>query len=265
MDKNKSARLRICGVPIDCLTTEKAVEIIAEHIRDKTKTMVFTPNSNHLVGAQSDSEFKRIYAEVDLSLVDGMPLVWLSLIYGKKLPERINGTNLVWKLCELSEENGFSLFFVGTNESVMCLAVAKIREKYPRIRIGGYCSLPYDATFDAELASAAVERINIAKPDILLVAFGPPKQEKWIYKYYKSLNTSIFVGIGGSLDFISGRIQRAPKWMQDSGLEWLFRLCQEPRRLWKRYLIGNLFFLYLVLKEIAKNRFLIIRKRDNIF
>ena len=245
-------RLYILDMPVDRLTMDKAVSIISERIQAKRKTTVFTPNVDHLVKAQFDEEFKEIYSQTDLSLVDGMPLVWTSILYGRRLPQRINGTNLIWELCQLAQAKGFTLFFLGSSSDIVRLARQNLQTRFPAVKIAGYYSPPFGTTFDREEIPRIVEQVNSCKPDILLVAFGPLKQEKWINKYHKILDAYIFIGVGGALDLISGRLRRAPKWMQDVGLEWLFRLYQEPRRLMKRYLIGNAIFIYLVCKKALK-------------
>lgn len=250
MDKNRLNRFDICDIPIDYLSMQEVVEIISEYVRCKRKTIVFTPNVDHIVKAKFDREFKEIYSHADLSLVDGMPLVWVSSIYGKRLPERISATNLVWRLCKIAQEKDFSFFLLGTQEEVARLAAENMKKIYPGLKIVGYHCLPFMSIFDEDSISKIINKINSFKPDILLVGFGSPNQEKWIYKYHKFLEATIFLGVGSTLDLISGRLKRAPRWMQDSGLEWLFRLSREPRRLWKRYLLGNTIFLFLLAREV---------------
>jgi N-acetylglucosaminyldiphosphoundecaprenol N-acetyl-beta-D-mannosaminyltransferase len=249
MDKDVFERLYFLDIPVDHLTMDKAVDIILERVQSRRKTMVFTPNVDHLVKAQFDEEFKKIYSQVDLSLVDGMPLVWVSAIFGRTLPQRINGTNLVWKLCELAQTRDATLFLLGAKDGIASRAAYNLQTRFPQLKIAGYYSPPFETIFDKDEVTRIIDKVNSCKPDILLVAFGPLKQEKWIYEYHRFLDSYIFLGVGGALDLISGHIRRAPKWMQDMGLEWLFRLSREPKRLWKRYLFGNTIFIYLVLKK----------------
>jgi len=251
MDKQivKFIRIKICDLPVDCITMDEAVEVIVNNIQSKRKTIIFTPNVDHIVKAKFDREFKEIYSHVDLSLVDGMPLVWISGIYGKKLPERINGTNLIIRLCKTIQEKNFSLFLLGPKEEILKLAVGNIKKTYPGLDKIGYRSIPFENLFNYEESLKVINEINKFKPDILLLGFGPPHQEKWIYRYYNFLDAYIFIGVGSTFDFLSKKKKRAPIWMQNLGLEWLFRLIQEPRRLWKRYIIGNTIFLFLLLKD----------------
>jgi len=251
MDKQivKFIRIKICDLPVDYITMDEAVEVIVNNIQSKRKTIIFTPNVDHIVKAKFDREFKEIYSHVDLSLVDGMPLVWISGIYGKKLPERINGTNLIIRLCKTIQEKNLSLFLLGPKEEILKLAVGNIKKTYPGLDKIGYRSIPFENLFNYEESLKVINEINKFKPDILLLGFGPPHQEKWIYRYYNFLDAYIFIGVGSTFDFLSKKKKRAPIWMQNLGLEWLFRLIQEPRRLWKRYIIGNTIFLFLLLKD----------------
>jgi N-acetylglucosaminyldiphosphoundecaprenol N-acetyl-beta-D-mannosaminyltransferase len=248
-------RLIICDIPVDSLTMDEVLELISAHIKTKRKTTIFTPNADHVVKARFDQELKKAYSEADLSLVDGMPLVWVSGIFGKRLPQRINGTNLFLKLCETCSERGFSMFLLGAREEVTGKAVNTIHKRFPSLKLSGSYTPPFEAVFEDDEVWKIAEQVNRARPDIVCVAFGCPKQEKWISRYRESLDATIFLTIGASLDFISGRLRRAPEWIQNAGLEWLWRLAQEPRRLWKRYLIGNTIFLYMIVKEIVKRKF----------
>jgi len=239
------------GIPIDVLTMNEALEIISDNIERKKKTMVFTPNVDHIVKAYFDEEFRKIYSEAELSLVDGAPLVWLSGFFGKRLPHRINGTNLVLRLCDLSSRRGITLFLLGAESSRAQSAVKNIAGKFPKAAVVGVYSPPFGSLFDEKEATTIIRKINGCKPDIVFVAFGAAQQEKWIYKYRRQIDASICIGVGSAFDLISGHIRRAPRLLQATGLEWLFRLCQEPRRLWKRYFFSNVFFFYMVLSEMV--------------
>lgn len=254
--KIKIKRGYICGIPLDCLTQAEAVDIISGYIRLQRKARVFTPNAQHLVSAQLDSGFRQIYAKADISLVDGMPLVWLSGFFlGFRLPQRIAGIDLTRELCKRASKENFSLFFLGMKEEITQAAVSRLKQEYSGIRIFGHSSvLSPEDIFNEIKAARIINQINAVRPDLLFVAFGSPAQEKWIDRYFNRVDAKIFLGVGCTLDVISGRFRRSPAWMQRMGLEWFFRLKQEPRRLWKRYLTGNALFIYFTAKELLKKK-----------
>jgi N-acetylglucosaminyldiphosphoundecaprenol N-acetyl-beta-D-mannosaminyltransferase len=179
-------------------------------------------------------ELHRILANCSLVLADGMPLVWISRLFGFPLKERVSGVDLVPQLAELSSRKGYRIFLLGGRDGVAARATAKLQQMYPGCQIVGSYAPPL-----ADLArmdhGETIARVREAKPDILLVAFGNPKQEKWIRMHAKSCDVPVSIGIGGSLDMLIGDVRRAPRWMQVSGLEWLGRCLQEPSRLLPRY------------------------------
>jgi N-acetylglucosaminyldiphosphoundecaprenol N-acetyl-beta-D-mannosaminyltransferase len=252
MNRIEFQRLCICGVPLDSLSADDVLEIISKRIQAKKKTAIYFTNASHLVNARFDAALKKAYSAADLSLPDGVPLVWISRLFGSRLPQRICATDFVPALCKRGSERGFSFFLLGGTEEVAGKAKETLMTKCRGLHIAGNYSPPLNTAFCKDEVSEITERINRCNPDIVLVALGGSKQEKWIHAYAQYANAHIFMGIGGTFDFISGQVKRAPLWMRRSGLEWLFRLYQEPRRLWKRYLIGNSLFLFLVLEDIVR-------------
>jgi N-acetylglucosaminyldiphosphoundecaprenol N-acetyl-beta-D-mannosaminyltransferase len=188
----------------------------------------------------------------DFLITDGLPLVWVSLIKGRKI-DRIRGSDLMLTLCHLSGEHGLSHFFYGGEPGIPERLTAELKKKFPWLNVVGAYSPPF-RPLKKEEDEEIGRRINEAKPDILWVALGNPKQEIWMYEHRKMLDVPMIIGVGAAFDFLSGNVKHAPKWMQNAGLEWLFRLAHEPRRLWKRYLIGNVMFLILVLSDLLKTK-----------
>jgi N-acetylglucosaminyldiphosphoundecaprenol N-acetyl-beta-D-mannosaminyltransferase len=166
-----------------------------------------------------------------------MPLVWASRLSGEPLPARVAGVDLVAECARLSAQEGYRLFLLGAGPGVAEHAAAVLRRRYPTLVLAGTYAPP--GTSPAQDA-VTIERVRAAAPDILLVAFGAPRQDYWIRGHRDILGVPVCIGVGGSFDLLSGRISRAPSWMQGSGLEWLYRLGREPKRLWKRYFVHDL-------------------------
>jgi len=236
----RSAPVAILGVPFDNVTTLDAVSIIDEMIASKRPHYLATANVDFLVQSMKDVELRRILFNAHLVLCDGTPLIWASKLLGNPLPERVAGSDLVPFLLKHSEEKGYRPFLLGATPEVIEQAVARIKEQCPALKLAGYYSPPFNRLLEMDHDEIR-RRIIDAEPDLLFVGFGCPKQEKWINMHYRSLGVPVSVGIGGTIDFLAGKLARAPMWMQKTGLEWLFRLAQEPRRLLSRY-ANDLFY-----------------------
>jgi N-acetylglucosaminyldiphosphoundecaprenol N-acetyl-beta-D-mannosaminyltransferase len=228
------APVTLLGVPFDNVTVKEAIGAIERMIAFRRPHYVVTANVDFLVQARGDVELRRILLESHLVLCDGTPLVWASKWMGNALPERVAGSDLVPLLIQLSAVKGYRLFFLGGAPETLNRAVANVRSQHPRVVIAGQYSPPYRELLEMDHEEIA-RRIADAAPDLLFVSFGCPKQEKWMAMHYRSLGVPVVMGVGGTIDFLAGRARRAPQWMQRSGTEWLFRLAQEPRRLFKRY------------------------------
>ena len=215
-------------------------------LKSKNMKLIFTPNVDHLMLARKDQEFKKAYENADLTVPDGVPIVFASRIYKNKLKQRVNGTDLIHNLSDLSGKKGYSIFFLGGKKDIAKKTSEILKHKF-KIKIAGYHSPSFN--INKKETESIINKINNSKSDILLVGLGPPKQEKWLYYNKDKIKAKIGIGIGGSFDIISGNLKRAPLWMQNYGLEWLFRLIQEPKRLWKRYLIRDIVFPFILLKE----------------
>lgn len=226
--------IAILGIVFDHVTLDEATQRMESMIRSRRPHHVVTANVDFLIQARDDADLRRILLDADLVLCDGTPLVWASRVLGNPLPERVAGADLVPKLIETAARRGYRLFFLGGSEEASEQAIANIKNKFPEITIAGYYSPPFCPLekMDNEEIS---RRIREARPDILFVSFGCPKAEKWIAQNHQELGVPVTIGVGATIDFLAGRMKRAPRWMQRSGLEWVFRLCQEPRRLVGRY------------------------------
>src|SRR4051812_149341 len=224
----------LLGVPFPPLTLTQTLRRIEQMIASGRPHYIATANVDFLVQARSDIELHRVLFEADLVICDGQPLVWASRWLGSPLPERVAGSDLVPELIRLSAEKGYRIFFLGGSPEVAEQAVVRMKERHPGVNICGYHSPPYDKLLDMNHEQIA-QKIKEAQPDLLLVSLGCPKAEKWMFMHYRSLGVPVAIGVGGTIDFLAERLKRAPVWMRRSGAEWIFRLLQEPRRLYSRY------------------------------
>ena len=247
------------GIKINNLNMQEAINKIEALIKEGRPSYIVTPNAAHIVLLQKDAEFRKVYENAALVLADGMPLIWVSKFLGVPLKEKISGSDLVPKLCEVSAKKGFKVFLLGGRPNAALKSAKNLKKKYSGLQIAGIYSPPFGFEKDKTENDTIIKMIVRSKPDILFIGLGAPKQEKWIYAHYKELNIPVSIGVGGTFDFVAGIVKRAPKWMQEVGLEWFFRFLQEPKRLWKRYLIGNTIFTWLVLKTLFKGK---IARRD---
>ena len=225
----------ILSTPVDVLDTPAVLDRLEQFIQEKRFHQVATANVDFVINAMSDTELRHILRDCDLVTPDGMPLVWASKKLGQPLPERVTGADIVPALAELSARKGYRLYMLGARPDVALAARDRMLAAHPGLQIVGCVSPPVQALDEMDSA-ALIDDIRAASPDVLLVAFGNPKQEKWIYRNRHALrDVPVCIGIGGTFDFMAGNTVRAPQWMRSTGLEWLYRLAQEPRRLWKRY------------------------------
>jgi exopolysaccharide biosynthesis WecB/TagA/CpsF family protein len=193
-----------------------------------------------LVQARRDAELRRVLLDAHLVLCDGTPLVWASRLLGRPLPERVAGSDLVPELVRLAAKKNYRLFFLGATLEAGIRALANLHAQFPDLQISHY-SPPFRPLPEMDHHEIR-EIIRAAQPDLLFVAFGCPKAEKWMAMNYQLLGVPVIMGVGGTIDFLAGRVKRAPCWMQRAGLEWFFRLSREPRRLFRRYAADLWFF-----------------------
>ena len=237
-------RVDIAGVPIDPVTREEAVDRIRERMGTRRLFQVATVNLDFLVRAQVEPDVREIFGRTGLNVADGAPVVWLSRLLSGRVRVRVAGADLVPDLCEAASAVGVSVFLLGGEDGAAAAAAENLVERFPRLRIAGCLEPPHRPLNEMDLPSM-VSVINNSGADVLFVAFGHPKQERWIDLTRDLLNVSVAMGVGCAFDLLAGRRRRAPGWMQRAGLEWLFRVAQEPNRLLGRYALDATWLLRL--------------------
>lgn len=253
--------IEVGTVPVDKVTFEGALDAVDALVRAHRGGYVLTPNVDHVVLAETEPALADAYAGCALSLADGMPILWASRLLGRPLPAKVSGSDLVAPLMTRAADRGWSVYLLGGAPGVGTRAAAVLEKRLPGLRIVGV-DAPRLPSVDGVEAVAAAERVRAAAPDLLLVALGCPKQELWIHRYATHLGATVALGIGASLDFVAGTARRAPRWISRLGLEWLYRLLREPRRLWRRYLVRDPAFLGILWRQLrARRRALAARRR----
>ena len=235
----------ILGVAIDNLTMQEVLAAVEAQITEGGFHQIATANVDFLINSVHDEELRETLVRCDIVLADGMPLVWASRLLGTRLKERVTGADLVPQLAKLSAQHGYRIFLLGASEESSVGTANWMQTNFPGACIAGRYS-PNHQPLEEMDHENILSRIEEAEPDILLVAFGNPKQEKWIAMHRHRLRVPVCIGVGGSFDFLGGRVSRAPLWMQRNALEWLYRTIQDPSRLAKRYasnLVGLLRYL----------------------
>lgn len=234
------ARISFMNTELDNLTMQEALQEVERLIGEARNAYVVTPNVDHIVRLETDRELQAAYGGAALILTDGKPLMWIAKWYGTPIKEKISGSDLFPLLCRTAAEKGYSMFFLGAAEGVAARAAERLRRKYPGLRVAGTYSPPYGFENDPTELEKIVKTVREASPQLLIVALGCPKQEKFMYRHCPELGVPVSFGLGATLDFEAGNIRRAPRWMARYGLEWLFRITQDPRRMARRYLVDDL-------------------------
>lgn len=242
------SRMKFMNTEIDNLTMNETLSAIDDLIKKNQNAYVVTPNVDHIVQLERDSELRAVYDNASLILTDGKPLLWIAKYYKTPIKEKISGSDLFPKVCELAAKKGYTMFFLGAAEGVAAKAAENLERKYKGLNVVGTYSPPFGFEKDEKEMNKIVEMIQKSKPQILIVGLGCPKQEKFMYHNCEKLGVPISFGLGASLDFEAGNIKRAPRWMADHGLEWLFRITQDPKRMARRYLIDDRKILGMAIK-----------------
>ncbi len=233
-------RVDIDGVFIDAVEIDEAIDRIVGLARLDRPSIVVTPNVDHLVLCHKVPAFRRTYDRADLVLADGMPIVQLCRLLRLPVRSKVSGSDLVVPLLRASAAAGVKVFILGTTEEIADEAIAKLRDDIPSLEIVGRASPWFNPDDDAAEAAAAFDQIAASGAELVLVAFGSPKEGQLLDRFWETMPPACFLACGASIDFIANRVPRAPAWMSRAGLEWLFRLYKEPKRLWKRYLVQDL-------------------------
>ncbi len=243
-------RENVLGCPITKQSLEDFVALAEQFISSGKPHYIAVVNVAKVIKMRSDKALEQSVQSAHLIGADGVPLIWASRLLGNGLPGRVNGTDLMYRLLERANERGYRIFFFGAKEEVLQRVVDKVRTEYPGVKIAGY----HHGYYSNEEESSIVRKIRSSQADILFIAFGTPKKELWVKRYLSAMGVPVVHGVGGSFDVLAGVIPRAPLWRQRNGLEWLFRLLREPRRMWRRYLVTNTIFMMFFLKEWFRYR-----------
>jgi N-acetylglucosaminyldiphosphoundecaprenol N-acetyl-beta-D-mannosaminyltransferase len=235
-------RINVLGVGISVLNLPTALAAIAAAVQERRKGYICVTGVHGVMEAQDDYSFKQILNGAFLCTPDGMPMVWAGKLNGHAEMNRVYGPDLMLAVCAWSQSSGARHFFYGGAEGVAGLLAEKLQAKFPKLSVVGTFTPPFRPLTADELRQLQAQ-VSVARPDFFWVGLSTPKQERFMAEFLPQLDVTLMVGVGAAFDFHSGRVRQAPRWMQRSGLEWLYRLCSEPRRLAKRYFRNNPLFL----------------------
>ena len=242
--------LELLGVPVQAITMEQALDAAHEAIVNRDPLQIGVVNAAKLVNMRRNETLRRDVLSSDLILADGAGVVWASGLLGNPVPERVAGIDLMMGLLRRGDKHGYSVYCLGATDEVSERVAERIAADYPNVRLVGRRNGYFSEEEEEEVAG----EIAALKPDILFIGITSPKKEKFLARWSKKINASVLHGVGGSFDVMAGKVRRAPIAWQRCGLEWLYRVKQEPRRLWRRYLVTNTLFCGMVLKELLSQR-----------
>lgn len=241
-------KVKLLNTYVNNVNMSEAVSEIEKSINCDKKSYLVAVNVDVIMKIEHDAYLKKIIDDADMVLADGKPLVWISRLNRRPIKEKVSGSDLIPLVCEMSAEKGYSMFFIGGKDGVAEKAKYRLENKYPGIRISGTYAPPFGFEKNEEELNKINDMISEAKPDILVVCFGCPKQEKFIYENINKYNAKVSICAGATIDFLAENIKRAPRWMSNCGLEWFYRFIKEPRRLFKRYFVDDVKIIKLVYK-----------------
>jgi N-acetylglucosaminyldiphosphoundecaprenol N-acetyl-beta-D-mannosaminyltransferase len=244
--------IEVLGVKIHPVTVDFLFTYIAGMIRSGGKALVANVNTHAINLANELPWFRRFLASADIVFCDGWGVVLGAAVFGCKIPERITYADWIWQLAAFAEKECFSLYFLGARPGVAEEAAEKLSGRFSNLRIAGVHHGYFDKETESSENQVIIENINRSRPNILLLGFGMPTQEKWLLENWKNIRANIALTGGAVFDYASGRLRRPPRFLTDHGLEWLGRLIIEPHRLWRRYLIGNAVYLWRIFKAALK-------------
>jgi N-acetylglucosaminyldiphosphoundecaprenol N-acetyl-beta-D-mannosaminyltransferase len=251
--EHKVPSFNVLDVQVSAINMDDAVRVLENCITTQAKGYVSVCPVSTIMECVQDAQFREIVNQATLVTPDGMPCVWIGKRQGFKNMGRVYGPDLMLKMCEVSSQKGYKNYFYGATDAVLEKLKQSLKESFPSLNIVGTYAPPF-RPLTPEEDQRIVDDINRSGADLVWVGLGSPKQDRWIYAHRAQLNASVLLGVGAAFDFLSGTKPQAPRWMQRAGLEWFFRLCSEPQRLWKRYLVGNTQFLYLLAKQSFKKK-----------
>ena len=255
-------RVQIGHARVDDVTMAEALQTISGLVARRRGGIVCTPNVDHLVLLEDDPRLRAAYASASLVLADGMPIVWASRLLGAPLREKVSGSDLIGPLLALAAAERWRVYLVGGGEGSAARAAERLKVDAPGLEIVGIDARTIDIDIDIDRGHdhdpsacfGLVAGVTAARPDLVLVALGCPKQEIVMHRIAGAIRPAVCIGIGAGLDFLAGAVPRAPRWMSAAGLEWLYRLAREPRRLWRRYLLRDPRFAWILLRELRELR-----------
>ena len=247
-------RIKFMNIYLDNVNREEALDYIDEWISSRKIGQIITPNCDQIVQVEKRPELKKVWDEAELLLADGHPLLWFAKWYGAPLKEKINGSSFVPEMCRRASEKGYSVFLLGAGPGVADQAAENLEKTYPGIKIAGTYSPPFGFEKNRDEVNKINRMLSSSHADILILGLGVPKQELFGYENMKEYKIPVTVNAGATIDFIAGNKKRAPKWMVDNGLEWLYRVIQEPRRVGKRVLNDLAIFPLAVKYYPGKNK-----------
>ena len=254
-ETGRDVRCDVLGVGISATSLDTAVETIGQWVDQRTRQYVTITGVHGVMESQRDPALKTIHNQAGMVTPDGMPMVWLNWLAGHREVTRVYGPDLMLRVCEASVERGWRHYFYGGGEGVADLLAKRLTQRLAGLQVAGTYCPPFGSLSDAEQREIA-DRIDASGADIVWVGLSTPKQERWMHQMRPLLAAPVLVGVGAAFDFHAGLKPQAPAWMQRAGLEWLFRLGCEPRRLWKRYLVNNPTFVwYLLLSWVGLRDF----------
>ena len=233
----------------------ETVERFESVIQSNEKIRICVTPVNCVLWAKENEKLKKIYNTADITTADGVPLIWASKALGNPVRGRVTGLDLLPEFAKVAAKKGYTFYLLGAANGVAEKLKRKLESEHNGLRILGTYSPPYKERFDEEDNQEMIDRINQVKPDVLWVSLSAPKQDYWIYENFEKLDVNIAIGVGAAFDVVAGNISRSPEWMQKKGLEWLYRLIKEPRRLFRRYLIEAPKFIPLIGIQVLKERF----------
>jgi N-acetylglucosaminyldiphosphoundecaprenol N-acetyl-beta-D-mannosaminyltransferase len=248
------SRLAFGKIYAHVLTQAEAIERIVDRAASGLGGYVVTPNVDHICLAQEQPRLREAYGQAFLAVADGQPLLWMAKARGKHLPEKVSGSDLIVPLLTKAAEKGLRTYFLGATTDVCTEAAEKLRALIPGLQIVGWSSPMYNPDSVSDEVRVALADLAAAKPDLVLVALGNPKQEYLLHDFQAQYHPAVGLAIGASLDFLAGRVDRAPTWMSEKGLEWAYRLYKEPKRLWRRYLVRDRAILGIFLRDLRSDK-----------
>lgn len=246
-------RVALGRIYAHALSSREALVEVVSLVERGEGGYIVTPNVDHVVQAEHDDALRAAYREASLSLVDGQPLMWLSRVMGQPFPEKISGSDFVPRLVELAAQRNWRVFFLGAAEGVGAKAADVLRRRHPGLHVTAHSpSFGFDR--DPEESAVVLDMVRAERPHLLVLALGCPRQELLMHRWKEALAPTVAIGAGATLDFIAGNVSRAPRWMSNAGLEWLYRLAREPRRLAHRYLVRDPEIVAIAWRTVLRSR-----------